>query len=60
MKETKETDCLELWKERPRKFETERKRHVFACLINWVVFYYAKWKELAEQNKRRTLYRTKV
>ena len=37
MKETKENDCLGLWKERPRKSKTERKRRI-RVLNNWLLF----------------------
>jgi len=38
MKETKEKECLGLWKERPRKFENRKKEIRIRMLNNWVVF----------------------
>jgi len=38
MKETKENDCLGLWRERPRKFENRKKETHICRLNNWLVF----------------------
>jgi len=36
--ETKENDCLGLWKEWPRKFENRKKEARIRVLNNWLVF----------------------
>ena len=35
--ETKENDCLGLWKEGPRKFENRKKETRICVLNNWLV-----------------------